>query len=108
MFDFLKKLFAGNSDSIAEALRQGGTVIDVRTAAEFKGGSVKNAVNIPHTEIRQASKKIAKLKQPLILCCASGMRSGIALQELKSMGYEQVFNGKTWGQVQSIQKSLSA
>ena len=107
MFGFIKKLFAGNSDGIADALRQGGTVIDVRTPAEFKGGSVEHAINIPHTEIRQAGKKIAKLKQPLIICCASGMRSGVAIQELKSMGYEQVYNGKTWGQVQQIKQSLS-
>ncbi|WP_196158783.1 rhodanese-like domain-containing protein [Reinekea sp. G2M2-21] len=106
MFGFLKKLFADDSDALVAALKQGGTVIDVRSPGEFASGSVPGAINIPHTDIRKAKKKLAKAKQPLILCCASGMRSSVALQEVKALGYDSAINGKTWGRVLSVKKGL--
>lgn len=105
MFGFIKKMLQGNSEELAQALAQGGTVIDVRSFREFQSGSVKGAVNIPHTEIGRAKNKISKMKQPLILCCASGMRSGAALQELNRLGINNAINGKTWGRVNQLLSS---
>lgn len=42
------------------------------------------------------------MKQPIILCCASGIRAGIAYQELKKMGCDQTINGKTHQRVASL------
>lgn len=106
MFGFLKKIFADDSTALVDALRQGASIIDVRSADEFSSGSVAGAINIAHTDISKAKKIIAKLNQPIIVCCASGMRSSMAMQDLNKMGFDQVINGKTWNRVQQLQQSV--
>lgn len=71
------------------------TIIDVRTHAEFLGGHVANSINIPLQEIQQRLDEIKKLPQPIILCCASGNRSGQATAFLKSIGID-CENGGSW------------
>ena len=72
-----------------------GTIVDVRTPAEFMGGSVAGSINIPLQEIMQRLDEIKQLKQPLILCCASGNRSGQAQAYLSSLGID-CHNGGSW------------
>ncbi|MFM2370241.1 MAG: hypothetical protein RL619_2567, partial [Bacteroidota bacterium] len=55
-----------------------GTIVDVRSHAEFMGGHVVNSINIPLNEIPQRVEELRNLKGPLVLCCASGNRSGQA------------------------------
>jgi phage shock protein E len=62
------------------------TIIDVRTRGEFTGGHVKGSINIPLQEIHQRLEEIKKMPQPVILCCASGSRSGQAEAFLQSCG----------------------
>ncbi len=71
------------------------TVVDVRTHAEFMGGHVANSINIPLNEIPNRMDEIKALKQPLLLCCASGNRSGQATMFLKAQGIE-CENGGSW------------
>jgi rhodanese-related sulfurtransferase len=61
-----------------------GTIVDVRTPAEFMGGNVNDSINIPLQEIQQRLDEIKQLKTPLVLCCASGGRSAMAAQFLSS------------------------
>jgi len=72
-----------------------GTVVDVRTPAEFLGGNVNHSINVPLQEIQQRLTELKQLKTPLILCCASGGRSAMATQFLSSQGIECV-NGGSW------------
>jgi rhodanese-related sulfurtransferase len=72
-----------------------GTVIDVRTPAEFMGGNVAGSINIPLQEIPQKMEDLKNLKQPFVLCCASGGRSGQAHSYLAQQGFECV-NGGSW------------
>jgi len=102
IFDSLKKMFAGDTEAIETAIKNGATIIDVRSPGEFSGGSVKGAVNIPHNELEKNKGKIEKLKQPFVLCCASGMRSAAASRQLKNMGYADVIDGKTWVAVNAV------
>ena len=62
MFGFLKKLFGGNSVDYKELLKNGAQIIDVRTPAEFNGGHVKGAKNIPLQSLNQNLGKINKNK----------------------------------------------
>ena len=55
-----------------------GTIVDVRSTEEFMGGNVAGSINIPLPEIPQRLEELKTLNQPLILCCASGKRSGQA------------------------------
>ena len=72
-----------------------GTIVDVRTPAEFIGGNVAGSINIPLQEIQQRIDELKSLKHPLILCCASGNRSGQATHFLSQLGIE-CCNGGSW------------
>ena len=54
---------------IEQIIKEGqGTIVDVRTIAEFRGGNVANSINIPLQEIELRLDEVKNLKQPLILC----------------------------------------
>jgi rhodanese-related sulfurtransferase len=72
-----------------------GTIVDVRTPVEFMGGNVVGSINIPLQDIQQRLEEVKNLKQPLVLCCASGNRSGMATQFLSQQGIE-CCNGGSW------------
>ena len=72
-----------------------GTIVDVRTPAEFIGGNVAGSINIPLQEMEKRMDELKRLKQPLVLCCASGNRSGQATHFLSQLGIE-CCNGGSW------------
>ena len=81
---------------IEEFLKSGScTIVDVRTPTEFMGGNVVNSINIPLQELELRFEELSSLHQPLILCCASGGRSGMATGFLTQQGIECV-NGGSW------------
>ncbi len=71
------------------------TIVDVRTPEEFMGGNVVGSINIPLQEIQQRLEEIKSLQHPIILCCASGGRSGQEATFLKSCNIE-CENGESW------------
>jgi rhodanese-related sulfurtransferase len=58
------------------------------------GGNVVDSINIPLNEIPERVE-LKKLNAPLILCCASGNRSGQAQHFLSELGIE-CYNGGSW------------
>lgn len=100
MLSLLKKLFnLGPSADLAELVKNGAQIIDVRTKGEFDSGHIKGSVNIPLQSLQQNLGKI-KQDKPVITCCASGMRSSSARGFLQSKGYE-VYNGGGWMSLRS-------
>ena len=79
-----------------------GTVVDVRTKEEFNGGHVDGSINIPLQEIENRMDELKAMKHPLVLCCASGGRSGHAAQFLSHHGID-CFNAGSWLDVNYIQ-----
>ena len=65
-------------------------IIDVRTAAEFSGGAIANAVNIDYLDdnFEAKIKALDKNKVTLIYCQAGG-RSAKALQLFKKAGFNR-------------------
>lgn len=95
MLELLKKLFGGTDEPLtAEAFAQG-TVVDVRTRAEYQQGHLVGSINIPLQELDQSLLKFRQLNQPIITCCRSGSRSGMAARQLKANGIEAI-NGGRW------------
>lgn len=95
---FLSSIFGNNAakqDKIVEMITNGGIVVDVRSPQEFKMGHVKGSKNIPLNTINNKVKDLKKLNKPLILCCASGARSGQATSILKNAGLD-VINAGSW------------
>jgi phage shock protein E len=70
-------------------------IIDVRTPGEYMGGHVAGSINIPLQEIQQRVDEIKALHKPVVLCCASGNRSGQATAFLKNQGID-CENGGSW------------
>lgn len=71
------------------------TIIDVRSPQEFQGGHAEGAINIPLNIISIEVDKIKKMSQPIVLCCASGNRSGMAQVILHQAGIE-THNAGAW------------
>ena len=71
------------------------TIIDVRSRGEFAGGNVAGSINIPLDEIQGKVEEIKTMKQPIVLCCASGNRSGQATYFLQAKGID-CENGGSW------------
>ena len=99
---FIKKLLGmPNEDQLKEYASKGAVIIDVRSAAEFKGGHGKNAKNIPLDRINNEATKIKAMNKPIIVWCRSGARSGQAASILKSKGVD-VINGGPWQNVANL------
>lgn len=79
-------------------------LIDVRTEQEWNQGHLEGALLIPYETIGAAIEKVAPdRKAKIYLYCRSGRRSGIALDTLKKLGYENVSNE---GSLQSASETL--
>ncbi len=74
---------------------QGAIEIDVRSPAEFSQGNCPGSINIPVGELASRLDEIPK-DRPIIVCCASGGRSGMAKMILTSKGFTNVYNIGTW------------
>jgi phage shock protein E len=82
--------------------KENSTVLDVRSQGEFMMGHVEGSVNIPLQEIPQRADEIKNLKGTVLLCCASGNRSGQAEMYLKSLGLTNVRNAGSWMDVEDF------
>ena len=86
-----------------ELLAKGAAIIDVRTTAEFAGGHLKRAINIPLDQVEaKVPLRVADKGTPILLHCASGMRSGAAKAKLKAMGYTNAHNLGSYGRAAGI------
>lgn len=74
---------------------KGALLVDVRSAAEFAMGHAPGTVNIPLSDLGQRLAEIPKAG-PVVLCCASGTRSGMARLQLLKNGYARVYNVGAW------------
>jgi len=94
LFDLL---FGKRKQQVLEALEQGAKIIDVRSPEEFKYGNVAGSINMPVERLNDtAIKKLKKLNAPLVVCCASGMRSASAKGILLQKGITEVHNAGGW------------
>jgi rhodanese-related sulfurtransferase len=101
MINTLKNLFGfGPKVDYAALVKQGAVILDVRSPGEYQQGHIKGSINAPLNDL---SRQLSKLKKenPVITCCASGMRSASAKSILKSNGFTQVHNGGGWSSLQS-------
>ena len=78
-------------------------ILDVRTSVECEThGCISGAINIPLDNLRLELSKLDKDK-PVIICCANGMRSGLARQILMNNGFASVYRA---GSFESLKRKL--
>ena len=81
-----------------EAVAAGAILVDVRSPGEFAGGHIDGAINIPVGDLAGLVGELPADGQ-IVVCCASGMRSGRAVGVLKKAGFERVMDlgaGRNW------------
>ena len=93
--------FGKRKEQLREALSNGAVIIDVRTKGEFASGHINGSQNIPLDKINGQVERIKKLNKPVVVCCASGMRSGSAKSILKNNGVE-CYNGGGWHSLNAL------
>lgn len=98
MFSIFKNIFTTKVVDLAELIRNGAVIVDVRSPAEFATGHVKDSINIPLEKIASKANEL-KPYSNVIVCCRSGNRSGMAERTLKSKGIKNVINGGSWQNV---------
>ncbi|MBZ0327036.1 MAG: rhodanese-like domain-containing protein [Altibacter sp.] len=88
-------LFGNKNKKITDMVSRGAIIVDVRSKGEYNGGAIPGSKNIPLPSISSKISEIKKWDKPVILCCASGIRSGSASGILKRNGIEAM-NGGGW------------
>lgn len=66
-------------------------IVDVRTPAEYAGGHVPGAINIPHMSVVSRKDELAKDKE-LVFICQVGQRSALACEFAASLGFNELYN----------------
>ena len=78
------------------------TIIDVREPYEFEGRNAAGSINIPLGTVANNFEKIKNMSKPLVFCCASGNRSGMAAQYIQGQGIIEAYNGGSWAMVDAM------
>ncbi|WP_411895835.1 rhodanese-like domain-containing protein [Winogradskyella sp. A2] len=89
----LSALFGQSTNQLAEYIEKGAIYLDVRTEKEFNTNHIKTAINIPLQELNYRVDEIKKTNKPIIVYCASGMRSANATSFLKQNGIDAINGG---------------
>lgn len=72
---------------------KGITLLDVRTAREYKQGHIPGAVHIELSDVGSKAKKLRKDRE-MVVYCQSGNRSIWAIKRLMGMGFTSLYNLK--------------
>ncbi|SKB43572.1 rhodanese-like domain-containing protein [Dyadobacter psychrophilus] len=91
----LSSLFTAKSTDYKAMIERGAIVVDVRSPQEYAGGHIQGSINIPLDQISTKTDMLLKKGKPVITCCRSGSRSGMAVEKLKSAGID-AYNAGAW------------
>ena len=73
--------------------REDAVIVDIRESEEFATGHLPEARNFPAKALKERLAELEKFKErPLIVCCATGMRSASACGQLKAAGFSRLHN----------------
>ncbi len=98
VLDRLRGLFGGapadgslgskiKAEHALDVVRGGASLLDVRENVEWKSGHAPGAIHVPLGEIDKAPRRLPK-GRPVVVMCASGMRSRTAAKHLRGLGFD--------------------
>ncbi len=76
---------------VATADPAGQVLLDVRTPAEFRRGTIPGAINIPEDDLRQQLDRLPRGRR-IVVFCAVGQRGYYACRLLMQKGFREVVN----------------
>jgi molybdopterin/thiamine biosynthesis adenylyltransferase/rhodanese-related sulfurtransferase len=80
-----------STETAAERIASGYTVLDVREPDEYQEGAIPGAIHIPRGHLEsQVENRLTDKTTPVLVYCASGVRSVFAANTLQDLGYETV------------------
>lgn len=96
-------------EEAAQHLKAGALLVDVRSLGEVKSAPVAGARHVPLGRlVHDFADPGGKTEQVVLVFCASGVRSGSAVRQLKALGYTRVWNLGGLGRArQAAQRSLA-
>ncbi|MDR3410554.1 MAG: rhodanese-like domain-containing protein [Formivibrio sp.] len=98
LFRLWNRMQRSDNQSVVAALAEGAVVIDVRSPSEFSSGHYPGAVNIPLDLIGSSVEAVGvEHHHPVVVYCASGMRSASARRILQAAGFTRVVNAGSLG-----------
>ena len=101
-------------DAGARLLDEGYVMLDVREPDEYEQGAIPGSMHIPRGTLETSiEQRIPDRNQPLVVMCAGGARSALAVQTLHQLGYSNAvsmdggFNGwkdagKPWARPRTL------
>ena len=82
-----------NEEEMNVVLKKGAILVDVRSKQEYDEGHMEGAILLPEYDIKKKANMLLPNKNMnIIVYCSSGTRSKKAKEELKNMGYKNVYN----------------
>lgn len=96
MFDF-----ARIDNDLNNKIKNGAVILDVRPANEYKFQHISGSVNIPLNNL-EAGYALLDSNKVYITCSSKGLRSVTAKRILREKGFEQVYNGGDWFELEKV------
>lgn len=93
LFAFLlARMFLGKvaPDQARALVKSGARLVDVRSAAEHATGHIAGSVNVPLDQLASRLGELGDPTRPVVVYCASGVRSASAASLLKRAGFAAV------------------
>lgn len=75
------------ADRAVDLVARGTALLDVRERGEWKAGHAPQAVHVPLAELDRAPRRLRQ-DEPVLVICASGMRSRTAAKRLRGLGFD--------------------
>jgi len=75
------------AERAVDLVRGGASLLDVRESSEWKSGHAPGAIHVALGNIDQAPRRL-KQGRPVVVMCASGMRSRTAAKHLRGLGFD--------------------
>jgi phage shock protein E len=90
----LVRMFFGKvaPDKAKALVASGALLVDVRSPAEHRAQHIAGSVNIPVGEVGERLAEFGDKTKPVVVYCASGMRSASAAKVLKKSGFTEVYD----------------
>jgi phage shock protein E len=83
------------SEKARQLVAEGAVLLDVRSPEEFRQGHPEQARNIPVQELPQRLAEVGPPGTKVVVYCAAGGRSAMAVGLLTRSGYPDVFDLKS-------------